>query len=382
MCQKSPTFMFWDFILRYESLILIFVRAHREKNFSLYVEALEKRTPLFFALDHINYSRWVPVHIRDVKCLPGSIRDQFENQGHWVLSKTNNKFSAIPIDQAHEQENALVKGSGGFIGLTENPAAFRRWMLSAPELARLKKEFEEQYIPDTDPDHPRNFQNHEQGYAAQKTFQKQINSLVKTFQKMGNPFLDDFPELVTLDSRNCIDTSVVHALYSLENTGIRQYQDYVTKVLEDHTASIHEPIKKQALALFKKPHIKGTSKQGKKLKVLQNNVALFGQLYISMQSRDGNLEEFFAHEIQSFPPSLSDLGKLHLPNTKSDLLKCLEQSVLSDPPSNYDCIVLDGAVIVHCLPTKAVSTFNEYVDKVFIPYVNKQLQHSTRVDIV
>ena len=58
MCQKSPTFMFWDFIVRYESLILIFVRAHREKNFSLYVEVLEKLTPLFFALDCVNFSRW------------------------------------------------------------------------------------------------------------------------------------------------------------------------------------------------------------------------------------------------------------------------------------------------------------------------------------
>ena len=120
--------MFWDFILRYESLIWIFVRAHREKNFSLYVEVLEKLTPLFFALDHVNYSRWVPVHIRDMKCLPGSIRDEFENQGHWVLPKINNKFSAIPNDQAHEQENCLVKVSGGCIGLTENPAAFRRWI--------------------------------------------------------------------------------------------------------------------------------------------------------------------------------------------------------------------------------------------------------------
>ena len=91
-------------------------------------------------------------HIRDMKCLPGSIRDQFENEGHWVLSKTNNKFSAIPIDQAHEQENALVKGSGGCIGLTENPAAFRHWMLSVPELARLKKQFEEQYLFNTDSD--------------------------------------------------------------------------------------------------------------------------------------------------------------------------------------------------------------------------------------
>ena len=88
-----------------------------------YVEVLEKLTPLFFALDHVNFSRWVPVHIRDMKALPSCIRDEFENQGHWVLSKTNNKFSAMPIDQAHEQENTYVKGSGGCVGLTENPGA-------------------------------------------------------------------------------------------------------------------------------------------------------------------------------------------------------------------------------------------------------------------
>ena len=299
MCQKSPTFMYWDFILRYETLIL-FVQAHREKKFLLYVEVLEKLTPLFFALDHVNYSRWIPVHIRGMKFLPSAIRDQFETQGHWVLSKTNNKFSAIPIDQAHEQENAFVKDSGGCIGLTENPAAFRRWMLSGPELARLQRQFEEEYFPDTDPDNPRNFENHDQGFATQKAFQMQVTSLFKTFER---PFLDKFPELVTLKSRNCMDESVALALYTLEDTGIKQYQDYVTKFLKDRTISIHESIKRNSLPLFKRPQVKAKSKQGKTIKLLQNNIALFGQLYISMQSRDGDSEEFFAHEIQSFPPS-------------------------------------------------------------------------------
>ena len=278
MCKKSPTFMYWDLILRYETLILIFVRAHREKNFPLYVEALEKLTPLFFALDHVNYSRWTPVHIRDMKFLPSPIRDEFEKQGHWVLSKTNNKFSAIPIDQAHEQENAFVKGSGGCIGLTENPAAFKRWMLSGPELARLQRKFEKDYFSHANSDNLKNFENHEEGLATQKAFQKQVISLLKTFERMGNPFLDDFPELVTLDNRNCVDESVALAMYTLENTGIKQYQDYVTKVLEDRTVSIHEPIKRNSLALFKRPQVKAISKQGKKMKVLQNNVALFGQL--------------------------------------------------------------------------------------------------------
>ena len=129
--------------------------------------------------------------------------------------------------------------------------------------------------------------------------------------------------IVTLDSRNCVDNSVTAALHSLEDTGTTQYHDFVKKVIEDRSVSIHQPIKKNSLAFFKRPQPKVMSKQGNKLKVLQTNVALFGQLYISMQSQEGDLKEFFAHEIQSFPPSLSGLGKLHLPNTKSDLLNCI-----------------------------------------------------------
>ena len=43
----------------------------------------------------------------------------------------------MAIDQAHEQNNATVKGDGGAIGLTENPTALCCWMVSGPEMARL-----------------------------------------------------------------------------------------------------------------------------------------------------------------------------------------------------------------------------------------------------
>ena len=125
MSQRSPTFLFWDLVMKYDILILIFVRAHRERDFSLFVEVLEQLVPLFFALDHMNYTRWVPIHIRDMKSLPESIRREFQEHRHRVLSRTGNKFSSIPLDQVHEQENKMVKGSGGEVGLTENPVAFR-----------------------------------------------------------------------------------------------------------------------------------------------------------------------------------------------------------------------------------------------------------------
>ena len=121
----SPTFLFWDVILQLETLVLLVIRAHRQRNFNLYVEAMEELIPLFFALDHVNYARWASIHIRDLKSLPDNIAKEFQNEGHWVLSKTGYKFSAIPFDQANEQENKIVKSAGGAVGLTENPVAFR-----------------------------------------------------------------------------------------------------------------------------------------------------------------------------------------------------------------------------------------------------------------
>ena len=88
-------------------------------------------------------------------------------------------------------------------------------MLSGPELSRLQRLFEDEYLRDDDEEDPKNFLNHEQGPATQRTFKKQVTALTETIQKMGNPFLDDFEELVTLDSRNCAEKSVVDGLKRL-----------------------------------------------------------------------------------------------------------------------------------------------------------------------
>ena len=45
--------------------------------------------------------------------------------GTFVVHQTSNRFSAMSIDQCHEQNNAVVKGSGGAVGLTGNPEALQ-----------------------------------------------------------------------------------------------------------------------------------------------------------------------------------------------------------------------------------------------------------------
>jgi len=138
-----------------------------------------------------------------MKSLPSDVKDDF--QSCWVLRKTHNKFSCIPIDQAHEQNNELVKGSGGAVGLTENPKAFKWWMVAGPEQARLLAEFEDQ-----------RGMHHEQSLSAQNLFKKHSNSLYETIMNMGNPFMDDCPKLLALDSCNCAADSTVTTVQTIQ----------------------------------------------------------------------------------------------------------------------------------------------------------------------
>ena len=52
----------------------------------------------------------------------------------------------MPIDQCHEQNTETAKGTGGAVGLTENPSTFRKWMIAGPEQARFLKEFECEFM--------------------------------------------------------------------------------------------------------------------------------------------------------------------------------------------------------------------------------------------
>ncbi|EDO30603.1 predicted protein [Nematostella vectensis] len=374
--KSSPTFRFWNAILHYQMLVLLVVRAQRQRNFVLYVEALEELVPLFFVLDHVNYAKWTSIHIRDMKSLPQSITEKFQDEGQFVLSRTDNDFSAMPFDQAHEQENKIVKSAGGAVGLTENPTAFRRWMLPGPETTRLLQQFEGQYLDDTDSE-TGDRANHETGLSSQKTFKIQVNNLIDVIRKMGNPFLDNFPELVTLDSRDCMDNEEAETIVNLDALGKSQYSSFLKDVTKDRTVAIGKPLMQNKLPLFRKQASRNKPKQSKTTPLLQNNAALFAQLYIAMQSRDA---EFFSHEVQPSPPSLSEFGSLRLPTAKSDLLKCLSQPPQPEPPTEVDCKVCDGAVIVHCLPVTGVMTFDDYAENVFLPYIRNL--RSRRVDIV
>ena len=285
----------------------------------------------------------------------------------------------MPIDQAHEQNNAYIKGDGGAVGLTDNPSALRSWMIAGPEVARIIEEFHNEQ------NHHGgkvNIDHHDQTPSVQISFVKDVRSLVSVMEDLGNPFEEASGDLLVLDSKEIADHAAVDTIQNVQRIGQQQFQGFIKECLVERSKSIDDVIHRNKLKLFLNQAKTKTSKNKQQLTSLKSDVGLFSQLYIGCQTRDYNLEEFFRHENQAYPPALSDCGNLYL-GTKSDLLMCLEDlSEAQTVAPVTSSVILDGAAIVQMLKPAAVKNFAEYASQIFIPYIFSQFENASRVDLV
>lgn len=126
-----------------------------------------------------------------------------------------------------------------------------------------------------------------------------------------------------------------------------------------------------------------------KIKTLKADYSLFSQMFIACQRRQVDLDEFFSHENQPFPPSLAENGNIRIPHSKSDLVNCLfsdvepgKKNISSSPPST--CVIIDGAYIAQSTRPAAVMTFNQYAVEKFKKKVTDiaSSHRATRADVV
>ncbi|KAJ8392755.1 hypothetical protein AAFF_G00072390 [Aldrovandia affinis] len=325
----------------------------------MYLDALTELVPWFHALDHTHYARWIPVHLKDMAELTTKHPDVARKfrEGHFTVQKTQRVFSSIPIDQAHEQNNACIKGDGGAVGLTDNPSALRRWMVAGPEVARVIEEFQD----------------------GNQHWRRQTADT----QEMGNPFEEESQDVVKLDTKEIAGPAAVETVMNAKRIGQEQFEAFTRECLLDRTKAVDDPIPRNKLKVFSTSTPRSQSKGQQQLASVKNDRELFARLYIGCQTRDGNLEELFRHENQACPPALSDGGSL-CTGTKNDLLTCLEEvsGPLKTETPVTTCIVLDGAAIVQMLKPAASKTFEEYAQQIFIPYMSTKLQTVSRLDLV
>ena len=352
--DESVQFLYWYQVVVLETILLMFVRSIREANFIMFMDALQQICPWMFALDHVHYARWLPVFVKSLKELKTrhpSVYKEFM-QGKFVTQKSHRPFSSLSDDQVHEQNNRNVKHDGGAVDILDNPSALMKWMISGPEIARMVTEFEEECGINGNVEE--GF-HHEDTKSFQKHFEKHIRNVVEIFEEEGNPYQEG-NTLMSLIDKNVLEGKAVESVKIAAKIGSDQYQTYVQERLEKSKVSIHDVIRKNKLHLFHQPNSPSTGNAKQKVSALTQDCHLFSRLFIACQSQEGDLEDFFSHENHSYPPSLSEFGKLRK-GTKSEIMECLKECGSPEyAEPDYTAVLIDGPAVVHmATPGKAVN---------------------------
>lgn len=381
-CEKrkleSPQFQFWHLVLSMELAIFLLVRAFREANFSLYCQSLAELIPYFFANNNTNYSRWLPIHLRDMVTLKEKhpqLAQEFES-GKFVVHKSSRDFSAMAIDQAHEQANAVIKADGGAIGVTEDPSALRRWMVAGPQVSHIVEQYEAASVAK---EAAEKTSHHEQTPRAQRDFLGKIQKLCHAMRDLGNPFQEESQDLLTLDTKDIADPSAAKMIITHYERGKTRFQEFIEGLALEEVTTFYEPIKKNKVDFFRQHSASvGATRQT----MLKEDCQLFSKLFISCQSRECDLHEFFRHENQQFPASLSEGGKLYTCQ-KSQLAVILESHVkIPDTEPEADTIIIDGSALVNSLLPRTSKTFEDYAMLVVLPTIQAYSTKYLRIDLV
>ena len=126
-----------------------------------------------------------------------------------------------------------------------------------------------------------------------------------------------------LDTKVVADEGGVSIMQQIEDLGVKQCDTFISERLLQQTKPLDDPISRNKLSFFETPSKKKISKAQQQLSSMKSVCSLFSRLFIACQSRNGNLDEFFKHENQACPPSISDQENLRLPRQKSELASCL-----------------------------------------------------------
>ncbi|KAG1676656.1 hypothetical protein GQR58_014151 [Nymphon striatum] len=192
--EQSTTFCYWDTFLEMGDILLRLTRADREVNLSMHLDAVMKAIPFFFLAGRVNYVRYTPVYVAEMKELETKDPNMFNHMksGGFVVKRAEDKmFNCVPTDQALEQTiNREAKTQGGIIGFTSRKGALLRWLLTRYVTGEYSEAFKDICVK-----HGFSLFHDELGNARMQQDRKDATNIKEFIQSQcQNPFdLDNIP---------------------------------------------------------------------------------------------------------------------------------------------------------------------------------------------
>ena len=106
-------------------------------------------------------------------------------------------------------------------------------------------------------------------------------------------------------------------------------------------------------------------------------------MFVACQDRDGDLDNFFAHENYAYPGSLSEYGERRKCSAKSNFLQCLND--IANPSllqPNVEVKIIDASALVYINTPKKLETLGQYCSEEIPWKVQQQLGDLKQLDFV
>ena len=348
----GPNAQFWSEFIDMVGLLLCFLRSTRTGNWLMHLACLQEMLPWMVAYDRTNYSRYLPVYILQMKCLPETHPDAYEEflAGNFAVQrKEGNAFSRIAHDQTIEVTiNRDTKTSGGLIGKTLRHESVNQWIWTAADKAQFY-----QCSKDLSGMRRAGVETHKDGSTARVKHDEEIvQKVMATVKNLVDPFTHQ--EVIThVASGKHATPGIETDLLTAGQVGLKEVHTFANDRLNpDGDVDFHDPLPKIKLRTF--ASFTQKTKEVTKKDYHQETTAVFAQLYDCAQRGKVNRDELLSYELTSVPRSLADPDGAKLSAVKADLLHILRDEAETVPlplPPNTTHIV-DAMAVLQSLDPK------------------------------
>ena len=107
---------------------------------------------------------------------------------------------------------------------------------------------------------------------------------------LGNPFQEDSQDILSLDTKDIAHPTASALISSHYKNDRARFHEFLKELEIEEEITFYEPVKKNRIDFFRQ---EPASVNNSKEKVLKEDCDLFCKLFISCQSRECDLQEFF-----------------------------------------------------------------------------------------
>ena len=422
--SSNPNYTYWTNYLKMVEVLLDFIRANRDGNWELHLDAFTAMLPWMTIYDHTNYARWGPVYLADMKGLPITAPEIYAEfmSGNFVIKRSKKRFNQVPVDQATEWMNRMCKISNGIIGITRNETARDRFCVTWAERSHISHETKHLYGLLDDEVEKEAFSTRKDFLPSRRkldndavhhltqlflrfnVFRMNVETGVdgqqQAFENDGNSQIAASPtendhqkisSLISLSSNDVASSDIQMDLLTAEQRGITQVQDNVKERLINKTVSLFATIKRNNSRTFGNLYKCIAVNKLNEKKTIKADCKLMHKLFNALQAgRKVEMEDILKHELSPVPLSLAKLSGEMNSCAKSNLLDILTKDIdilsiptLEPEAGTKSCVVIDGHALIQALGKPANCHTFDNLANIFTNKVFGMLDNSvSRVDVV